>query len=137
MVPFLYLAIKSLYCSKGRTLKKILWYDDDSIMPYFIAVGKALTYRDQRRQMMCSLEEKPFLDFQIELQKNMFFEFGSTEEHFKYRDAARKAYPHGHFPVSKDFNHMQYQIKDPKGFADMLDKIVEKNTLPEFPFLFD
>ena len=32
---------------------------------------------------------------------------------------------------------MQYQIKDPKGFADMLDKIVEKNTLPEFPFLFD
>ena len=31
MTPFLYLAIKSLYWSKGGTLKKILWCDDDSI----------------------------------------------------------------------------------------------------------
>ena len=30
-------------------------------------------------------------------------------------------YPHGHFPVFQNFNHMQYQIKDPKGFAEMLD----------------
>ena len=39
MTPFLYLAIKSLYWSKGGTLKKILWCDDDSIKPYFIAAG--------------------------------------------------------------------------------------------------
>ena len=31
MTPFLYFAIKSLYWSKGGTLKKILWCDDDSI----------------------------------------------------------------------------------------------------------
>ena len=37
MVPFLYLAIKSLYWSQGGTLKKILWCDDDAIKPYFIA----------------------------------------------------------------------------------------------------
>ena len=43
MVPFLYLAIKSLYWSKGGTLKKIMWCDDDAIKPYFIAAGKALT----------------------------------------------------------------------------------------------
>ena len=40
MVPFLYLTIKSLYWSKGRTLKKILWCDDDAIKPYFVAAGK-------------------------------------------------------------------------------------------------
>lgn len=28
MVPFLYLAIKSLYWSKGKTLKKIMWCDE-------------------------------------------------------------------------------------------------------------
>ena len=39
MTPFLYLAIKSLYWSKGATLKKIMWCDDDSIKPYFIAAG--------------------------------------------------------------------------------------------------
>lgn len=135
MVPFLYLTIKSLYWSKGRTLKRILWCDDDAIKPYFIAAGKVLTYKAQRRQMLCSLEDKPFPVFSEELQKNTFFEFGSIEEHFKYRDAVMKAYPHGRFPVFQDFNHMQYQIKDPKGFAEMLDMVVEKNTLPELPFL--
>ena len=30
MVPFLYLAIKSLYWTKGKTLKKILWCDYDT-----------------------------------------------------------------------------------------------------------
>lgn len=44
MVPFLYLAIKSLYWSKGKTLSKIMWCSDDAINPYFIAAGKALTY---------------------------------------------------------------------------------------------
>ena len=42
MTPFLYLAIKSLYWSKGGTLKKIMWCDDDAIKPYFIAAGRAL-----------------------------------------------------------------------------------------------
>ena len=40
MTPFLYFAIKSLYWSKGGTLKKILWCDDDSIKSYFIDAGK-------------------------------------------------------------------------------------------------
>lgn len=44
MTPFLYFAIKSLYWSGGKTLKKILWCDDDAIKPYFIAAGKALRY---------------------------------------------------------------------------------------------
>lgn len=64
-----------------------------AIKPYFIAAGKALTYDDQRRQMLCSLEDKPFPVFPEELQEHTFFEFGSIEEHFKYRDAVMKAIP--------------------------------------------
>ena len=38
MTPFLYLAIKSLYLSKGKTLKSFLRYYDDAVKPYFIAL---------------------------------------------------------------------------------------------------
>lgn len=34
-------------------------------------------------------------------------------------------YPAGNFSVFDGYNHMQYQIRDPKGFAAM----------PELPFL--
>lgn len=135
MVPFLYLAIKSLYWTKGGTLKKIMWCDDDSIKPYFIAAGKALTYGNLRRQLTDSLEDKPFPPLPEALQKCAYFEFGSAEDHFKYRDAVRKAYPAGNFPVFEGYNHMQYQIRDPRGFAAMLRSIIEENTLPELPFL--
>lgn len=135
MVPFLYLAIKSLYWTKGGTLKKIMWCDDDSIKPYFIAAGKALTYGNLRRQLADSLEDKPFPPLPEALQKCAYFEFGSAEDHFKYRDAVRKAYPAGNFPVFEGYNHMQYQIRDPRGFATMLRSIIEENTLPELPFL--
>ena len=33
MVPFLYLAIKSLYWSKGATLSKFMWCSEESIKP--------------------------------------------------------------------------------------------------------
>lgn len=135
MTPFLYLAIKSLYWSKGGTLKKIMWCDDDAIKPYFIAAGKALTYGNMRCQMADSLEDKPFPPLSKEVQEHCFFEFGSGEEHFKYREAVRKAYPDGHFPVFEDHNHMQYQIRDPQGFAAMLERIIEQNELPPLPFL--
>ena len=85
MVPFLYLAIKSLYWSKGGTLKKVMWCDDDAIKPYFIAAGKALTYGSMRRQMADSLEDKPFPALPEDLQRRCWFEFGSAEDHLKYR----------------------------------------------------
>ena len=86
MVPFFYLAIKSLYWSKGKTLKKIMWCEDESIKPYFI-------------------------------------------------DAVKKAYTKANFPIFEGMNHMQYQIREPKGFASMLEMVVEENRLPELPFL--
>ena len=72
MTPFLYFAIKSLYWSKGGTLKKILWCDDDSIKPYFIAAGENLTYTNLRRQMADSLEDKPFLPLPEKLQEHTY-----------------------------------------------------------------
>ncbi len=103
MVPFLYLAIKSLYWSKGKTLKKIMWCDDETIKPYFIAAGKKLTYRNLKRQLSDSLEDKSFPKLPAELQKRTFWEFGSKEEHFKYRDAVMQAYPFGNFESMKLF----------------------------------
>ena len=135
MTPFLYFAIKSLYWSKGGTLKKILWCDDDSIKPYFIAAGENLTYTNLRRQISDSLEDKPFPPLPEKLQEHTYFEFGSKEEHFKYRQAVMEAYSCGHYPVFEGYNHMQYQIRDPKGFAEMLAHIAERDCMPELPFI--
>lgn len=135
MVPFLYLAIKSLYWSKGKTLRKIMWCDDDAIKPYFIAAGKAMTYKNLRRQLSDSLEDRPFPPLPEALQQHTFFAFGSIEDHFKYRAAVMAAYPQGNYPVFDGMNHMQYQIRDPKGFAAMLRSIIESNALPELPFV--
>ena len=135
MTPFLYLAIKSLYWSKGGTLKKILWCDDDSIKPYFIAAGENLTYTNLRRQISDSLEDKPFPLLPEEVQRHIYFEFGSIEDHFKYRQAVMEAYPCGHYPVFEGYDHMQYQIRDPKGFAEMLAYIIERDCMPELPFI--
>ena len=32
-------------------------------------------------------------------EKHSYFEFGSIEDHFKYRQAVMEAYPCGHYPV--------------------------------------
>ena len=133
MVPFLYLAIKSLYWSKGGTLKKVMWCDDDAIKPYFIAAGKGLTYGNIRRQMADSLEDKPFPPLPEALQRRTYFAFGSIEEHYKYRSAVMKAYPHGDFPVFTGYNHMQYQIRNPAGFASMLRALMEQDTMTAPP----
>lgn len=135
MVPMLYLAIKSLYWSKGATLSKIMWCSDEAIKPYFVAAGKALSYGNIRRQMVDSLECKPFPPLPEELQKRCYFEFGSAEDHFKYRPAVMQSYPAGNFPVFEGYNHMQYQIRDPTGFAAMLIHIMEHDSMPELPFL--
>ena len=135
MTPFLYFAIKSLYWSKGGTLKKIMWCDDEAIKPYFIAAGKALHYGNLRRQMADSLEDQPFPLLPEELQTHTYFEFGSIEEHFKYRQAVMEACPYGNYPVFERYEHMQYQIRDPKGFAEMLTHIIAHDCMPELPFI--
>ena len=135
MTPFVYLAIKSLYWSKGGTLKKILWCDDDSIKPYFIAAGKNLTYTNLRRQISDSLEDKPYPPIPEDLQRHIYFEFGSIEDHFKYRQAVMGAYPRGNYPVFEEYDHMQYKIRDPKGFAEMLVYISQHDCMPKLPFI--
>ncbi len=133
LTPFLYFALKSIFRSNGRTLKRVLWCDDAAIRPYFIAAGQALRYGNLRRQLSDSLEDKPFPPLSEEKQKQIYFAFGSREDHFKYREAVRKAYPKGNYPVWEGGRHMEYQIRNPQGFAEMLCSIIEKNALPKLP----
>ena len=135
MTPFLYAAIKSLYRSNGKTLKHILWCDDEAIRPYFIEAGRNLTWGNLRRQLADSLEDKPFPALSPRMQQRTFWEFGSLEDHFKYRAAVMEAYPQGRFPVFEGYNHMQYQIRDPRGFAQMLKAVIAEDRLPPLPFL--
>ncbi len=135
MTPFLYLAIKSLYWSKGKTLKKILWCDNDDIKPYFIKAGEYLTYANLHRQLNDSLENKPFPELSKKLQECTYFEFGSIEDHFKYRDNVKRSYPYANYPIFEGHNHMEYQILDAKGYADMLNTIVKEDRLPNLSFL--
>ena len=100
----------------------------------FIEAGKNLTYGNLRRQLADSLEDKPFSELSEELQKHIFWEFGSIEEHFKYRNAVMQTYIYGNFPVFEGLNHMQYQIQNPEGFARMLETIIETDRLPELAF---
>ena len=88
-----------------------------------------------RRHILDSLEDKPFPSLPEELQKHIYFEFGSIEDHFKYRQAVMEAYPCGHYPVFEGYEHMQYQIRYPKGFAEMLAHIAERDCMPELPFI--
>ena len=41
-----------------------------------------------------------------------------------------QTYINGNFPVFEGFNHMQYQIREPEGFARMLETIIETGRLP-------
>ena len=81
------------------------------------------------------LRSDALLRLSKELQKHTYFEFGSIEDHFKYRQAVMEAYPCGHYPVFEGYDHMQYQIRDPKGFAEMLAHIAERDCMPELPFI--
>ena len=135
MAPILWLAIKSLWWSRGGTLRHIMCCDDDGVKPYFIDAGRALTYANLRRQLSDSLVDEPLCSLPEDLQRHTFWEFGNKEDHFKYRDAVMARYPNGNFPVFDGNDHMQYQIQDPRGFARMLDTVIRENTLPDLPFL--
>ena len=135
MTPFMYFAIKSLYKKDGKNLGKVMWCDDEEIRKYFVVAGKNLTYGNMRRQLADSLEDKPLPLLSKELQTHAYFEFGSVEDHFKYRVGVMQAYPYAHYPIFEGYNHMQYQIRNPEGFAEMLRTVAEKNEMPELPFL--
>lgn len=88
-----------------------------------------------RRQMADSLEDNPFPPLPDTLQRDTYFAFGSVEAHYKYRAAVMAAYPQGNHPVFEGHNHLQYQIRDLKGFAEMLSVIITQNRLPDLSFL--
>lgn len=70
-----------------RQIKEFLRGQGVERVEMVVAAGKALSYGNIRRQMADSQEDKPFPPLSKELQKRCFFEFGSAEDHFKYRAA--------------------------------------------------
>ena len=46
-----------------------------------------------------------------------------------------ESYPCGNAPVFEEYDHMQYQIRDPKGFAAMLVYIAQHDCMPKLPFI--
>lgn len=112
-----------------------MWCDDDGIKPYFVSLGKEPTYSNLHRQMMDSLVDEPFPRLNSVKEENCFFLFGSVEEHYKYRKSVMAAYPDAHYPVFKGYNHMEYQIRDPGGFAEMLVSIIRDSKMPDLAFL--
>ena len=46
-----------------------------------------------------------------------------------------EAYPSGNYPVFEGYEHMQYQIRDPRGFAEMLTYIAEHGSMPKLSFV--
>lgn len=112
-----------------------MWCDDETIRPFFIEAGRVLTLANMRRQMGDSLVDAPFPTLPESLQTRTFWEFGSAEDHFKFREAVTETWPAGNFPIFEGHNHMQYQIEDPQGFASMLAHIVETGQLPDLPLI--
>lgn len=128
--PILYLCIKSFFWTKGKTIGKVLWCKDESIFTYFIEAGKFLDYKSIHNMMNDHLTDDEFPFINEEMQKNVFWEFGSIEEHLKYREALMKRYQYGNFPVFEGKNHMELQIREPKGFSEILRFVIKNNRMP-------
>ena len=46
-----------------------------------------------------------------------------------------ETYLYGNFPVFEGFNHIQFQIREPEGFARMLEEIIKTDRLPYLSFV--
>ena len=52
-----------------------------------------------------------------------------------FRQGDVGALSYGNYPIFEGYEHMQYQIRDPKGFAGMLAYIAERDCMPELSFI--
>ncbi len=46
-----------------------------------------------------------------------------------------ESYQNANFPVFDGYNHAQYQMQDPNGFAEILKTIIETNNMPYLTFM--
>lgn len=134
-MPLHYLGMKSLYWFRGKTQKQVLRCREKSIRPCAIEAGKNLTYRNFRFLMADSRNDELFPFLPEEVQEHTFWGFGTEEAYQKCVPDLMNHYPSGNFPLFEGFGHLQYQLEDPEGFADMLVAAAEQNELPALPFL--
>ena len=136
MAPILYKTIEGVARSGGASLRKFFWCDDPEIVPYFVEACAALDRGSMDNMMRDMLVRGPRPAIAPELQSRMVLEFGSLEDHFKFRPCVMRDWPGASFPVFEGHDHMQYQIQDPEGFARMLRHVEETGRVPDdLPFL--
>ncbi|MDO4841560.1 MAG: hypothetical protein Q3982_02660 [Phoenicibacter congonensis] len=135
LAPVLYKTIGKIDKTNGDSLKEIFWTDEDEIKPYFVEAARNLDKDSMNNMMKDMLTKDAYPKLSPATQQKMVFEFGTSEDHFKYRKDVMRSYPNAAFPVFKKYDHMQYQIEDPEGFAQMLRTIIETGEMPKLPML--
>lgn len=135
LAPVLYKTIEKINKTNGDSLKEIFWTDEYEIKPYFVEAARNLNKDSMNNMMKDMLTKDAYPKLSPETQRKMIFEFGSSEDHFKYRKDVMHSYPEAEFPVFDKYDHMQYQIENPEGFAEMLRTIIETGEMPDLPML--
>lgn len=135
LTPVLFKTIEKINKTNGDSLKEIFWTDEDEIKPYFVEAARNLDKESMSNMMKDMLTKDAYPKLSPATQQIMIFEFGCAEDHFKYRKDVMRSYPKAAFPVFDKYDHMQYQIENPEGFADMLRTIITTGEMPDLPML--
>ena len=132
--PVIYKELVNIANTNGESVGKIFWCDDDDIKPYFARacanVDKA-SISNAMKDLMTG--DYPKLPAQIE--ECLFIEFGSIEDHYPCREDVMRRYPKASYPVFEDKNHMEFTIRDPQGFAQLMRGLIQTGELPHLEFM--
>lgn len=130
LTPMIYYTIRSSYKTGGKFLPDIMEYDNEEAKPFFMKAGKNLDYRSLKNLIKDSFIHTDLPPLPVATQKKIIFCFGSQENHIKYRNTVMAAYPNSSFPVFTKWKHLEFQAKDPQGFAQLLSSIIQQGSLP-------
>lgn len=67
-----------------------------------------------------------FPEYSAELQKRIFFEWGSKDTDAKQRKTISKYYPHVHFMLREGYGHCEYMAKNYKEYAHILENYMKR-----------
>jgi len=129
LTPIMYYTIRNSYKSGGKFLPEIMDYEYEEAKPFFIQAGKNLDYRSLKHLIKDSFIHTGLPSLPVKTQKKIIFCFGSQENHIKYRNTVMAQYPYSSFPVFTKWKHLEFQAKDPKGFAQLLSSLIKQGNL--------
>ncbi len=132
--PVIFKELDNIAKTDGASIGKIFWCDDPEIRPYFVEACANVDKTSVTNGMKDLMTGKyPSLPPQVE--EHMLIEFGSIEDHYPCREDVMRRYPKASYPVFEGLNHMEFTIRDPRGFADAMLNIMQTGKLPPLEFL--